>query len=89
MNGLITNCPDSPKIGFVISYQCTEGYILQGNSSREYLPGGNWTGTDPTCSSKFTNVSFVYVIHATKINVTCLLICSLKVGIIDSYWRAA
>ena len=67
MNGLITNCPGAPAVGFVIFYQCTRGYILQGNSSRECLLGGNWTGADPTCSSKFTNVDFVYVIQATKI----------------------
>ena len=49
VNGLITNCTGSAEFGFLISYQCTEGYILQGNGSRECLPGGNWTGVDPTC----------------------------------------
>ena len=53
MNGLITNCHGTSSIGTVISYHCFGGYIMQGNSSRACLPGGNWTGMDPICLGQF------------------------------------
>ena len=55
-NGQITNCSGTPEVGFLISYQCEEEYRLQGNNSRECLPGGRWTGTDPTCSSMSNHI---------------------------------
>lgn len=32
-------------------YNCSQGYILKGASSRTCMPDGNWSGEEPTCES--------------------------------------
>ncbi|CAI8000473.1 Sushi, von Willebrand factor type A, EGF and pentraxin domain-containing protein 1, partial [Geodia barretti] len=37
-------------IGSIASYECFEGYYLEGDEIRTCVDGGIWTGNDPTCS---------------------------------------
>ena len=51
---------DSPDFGYMeatnytnylsaMNYHCDVGYVLSGDSVRECLASGNWSGTDPSC----------------------------------------
>lgn len=47
---------DSDEINGTATYQCNQGR-LHGNSQRQCLPNGQWSGTTPSCS-KYPN-SFI------------------------------
>jgi len=40
-------------IGSVVNHTCDEGYVLEGESQRECLANRSWSGSLPSCSSKF------------------------------------
>jgi len=42
----------SYQYGSAISFSCNVGYTLQGSQVRTCQTNGEWTGTQPTCSSK-------------------------------------
>lgn len=62
---IAVTCPDllSPVNGVVrlsgktfgstASYSCNNGLVLIGNQMRSCLATGTWSGSEPTCSSKF------------------------------------
>ena len=40
------------NIGWVATYECNKGSILKGNSMRQCLVTGDWSGSQPECKSK-------------------------------------
>lgn len=40
--------------GSEANYTCLEGYELNGNVSRMCLENGGWSGSDPSCESKYS-----------------------------------
>jgi len=47
VNGLVT--VDGSTFGSQANYSCSEGYLLNGNSSRMCQADGQWSGSEPTC----------------------------------------
>ena len=42
-------CYSGDSVGSVAVYFCDDGYILEGDSTRECLSSGVWNGTIPQC----------------------------------------
>ena len=38
--------------GSSVKFQCNHGYALRGESKRECLPNGEWSGQAPSCKRK-------------------------------------
>ena len=47
VNGLVT--VNGSTFGSQANYNCSEGYVLNGNSSRLCQADGQWSGSEPTC----------------------------------------
>ena len=47
---------DSFTFGSIINHTCNEGYIINGPPQRECLANQSWSGTLPTCDSKFIKI---------------------------------
>ena len=41
------------EIGGIATFQCNNGFVLQGNQVRQCLNTGQWTGFQPECRRKF------------------------------------
>ena len=50
MNGMVT--VDDVSVASLANYSCDFGYVVEGESARECLPGGIWSGDVPTCERK-------------------------------------
>ena len=48
-----TNTSEGTTAGATVHYMCDRGYIINGPASRTCGYDGNWTGSVPTCESKF------------------------------------
>ena len=46
-------------INSVAIYSCDDGYSLVGDASRTCLETGLWSGTAPTCNSKYFQCTLV------------------------------
>ena len=44
----------------VATYSCNTGYNLTGDNMRTCLETGFWSGSDPTCSSKYGDI-YIYI----------------------------
>ena len=44
--------------GAVASYECVAGYTLEGFSTRICQNNGRWSGSEPTCISKYWSCSY-------------------------------
>ena len=42
--------------GSIINYTCNVGFLINILSQRECPDNGNWSGSLPTCQSKFTKI---------------------------------
>ena len=42
--------------GSIINYTCNLGFLINISSQRECLDNGSWSGSLPTCESKFTKI---------------------------------
>ena len=42
-------CYSGDSVGAVAVYSCNDSHLLQGDSTRECLPTGYWSGTTPQC----------------------------------------
>ena len=40
---------DGSTFGSQANYNCSEGYLLNGNSTRMCLADGQWSGSEPSC----------------------------------------
>ena len=45
-------CYSGGSVGSVAVYFCTDGYSLEGDTTRECLPSGLWNGSTPQCVEK-------------------------------------
>ena len=52
----------------VATYSCNTGYIRRGDDMRTCESSGDWSGSEPTCSSK-NNDAYIMI----RFNVDCLL----------------
>ena len=56
-NGMVTTTDGATTYNSMATYTCNTGYNLNGNAMRTCEAGvggvGGWTGTDPTCISKW------------------------------------
>jgi len=50
VNGLVT--VDGSTFGSQANYSCSEGYALNGNTTRECQADGQWSGSEPTCEGR-------------------------------------
>ena len=50
MNGMVT--VDDVSVASLANYSCDFGYVVEGDSARECLPGGIWSSDAPTCERK-------------------------------------
>lgn len=41
----------------VAQYTCTQGFQLMGDTERECMANGAWSGEEPICSGKYTHIS--------------------------------
>ena len=46
--------PDDPIVGDIAVYSCFFGLVLIGNSTRQCLASGMWSGDAPTCEGKIS-----------------------------------
>lgn len=44
---------DKTSVGSSIVYHCKQGFVLSGDTQRVCKPNGRWSGSEPTCKSKF------------------------------------
>ena len=49
----------------VANYSCDPGFGLIGDAMRTCLGTGNWSGSEPTCTSKYHDSQSVGVYHGT------------------------
>ena len=42
-------CYSGDSVGSVAVYFCTDGYLLEGDTTRECLSSGLWNGSTPQC----------------------------------------
>ena len=49
-NGRVTF--ESTRVGSVATYECNNGFVLVGKSSRACQATGKWSGEDPQCERK-------------------------------------
>ena len=75
--------PDGvPTEGDTCVYQCNEGFIVSGSSSRECQSDGTWTGSEPTCE-RCKKTSYIAVdivmVHAYLFCNTCDCALCIKV----------
>ena len=43
---------DRNTFGSQANYSCSEGYVLNGNSTRMCLSDGQWSGSEPRCEGQ-------------------------------------
>ena len=43
--------------GGVATYFCDDGYELEGNTSRECLPDGQWSGNETFCKGSYSTLA--------------------------------
>ena len=43
---------DGSSLGSQANYSCSEGYVLNGNSTRVCQVDGQWSGSEPTCEGQ-------------------------------------
>jgi len=43
---------EANTFGSQANYSCSEGYALNGNSTRECQADGQWSGSEPTCEGQ-------------------------------------
>jgi hypothetical protein len=48
--------PLSSTLSSVATYNCTSGYILSGNRTRQCQPDGTWSGEMPQCIRKIHQI---------------------------------
>lgn len=51
------------QVGSRIDFQCQQGHLLQGSTTRLCLPDLTWTGTQPTCVRKWLGSAIVVSPH--------------------------
>lgn len=49
------------SIGSIASYDCFDGYRLDGDEIRTCVDGGVWTGVDPVCNRKLLYVRVIFI----------------------------
>ncbi len=69
------------QVGSRIDFQCQQGHLLQGSTTRLCLPDLTWTGIQPTCirecSSRFLAVSLYHSLFLTSASgILSLFICT-------------
>ena len=47
---------DASTFGSQANYSCSEGYILNGNSTRVCQADGQWSGSEPICEGQCTTI---------------------------------
>ena len=50
---------DTNTFGSQANYSCSEGYFLNGNTTRECQADGQWSGSEPTCEGQ--SATYIYV----------------------------
>jgi len=50
---------DADTFGSQANYSCSEGYALNGNTTRECQADGQWSGSEPTCEG--WSATYIYV----------------------------
>ena len=77
-NGTFTPFLSIFNYSSIVTYTCDHGYyISNGNSSRYCTESGTWSGTKPTCSSKYKYTNLVETLPILNIkfcNIKCTTI---------------
>ena len=61
---------DGNTFGSQANYSCSEGYVLNGNSTRMCQSDGQWSGSEPLCEGQN-----LLCVHAIGCMPTCMCIC--------------
>ena len=74
-NGRVSLSGTTLTYNSVATYSCDAGYDLMGDNTRTCLGTGNWSGEEPTCTSKLDSQTMVlfnnrYLIHSKERNST-------------------
>ena len=53
-NGVVT--VSGTLLGSIAQYNCNDGYVLVGDATRTCENTGHWSGTEPVCNRKYSQL---------------------------------